>query len=36
MPNIPGDHEWRREMVPVYVKRTLRAALAATGPVHHV
>lgn len=36
MPNIPGDHEWRREMVPVHVKRTLRAALAGTGPVHHV
>ena len=36
MPNIPGDHEWRREMVPVYVKRTLRAALASGGPVHHV
>ena len=34
--NIPGDHEYRREMVPVYVKRTLRAALAGTGPVHHI
>jgi 4-hydroxybenzoyl-CoA reductase subunit beta len=26
MPNIPGDPEYRREMVPVYVKRTLLAA----------
>jgi len=34
--NIPGDHEYRREMVPVYVKRTLRAALAGAGPVHHI
>ena len=31
-----GDHEYRREMVPVYVKRTLRAALAGAGPVHHI
>ncbi|MBI1380849.1 MAG: 4-hydroxybenzoyl-CoA reductase subunit beta [Planctomycetaceae bacterium] len=36
MPNIPGDHEWRREMVPVYVARTLHAAATGTGPVHHV
>ena len=34
--NIPGDADWRREMVPVYVRRTLRAALAGTGPVHHI
>ena len=34
--NIPGDHEYRREMVPVYVKRTLRAALEGAGPVHHI
>jgi 4-hydroxybenzoyl-CoA reductase subunit beta len=34
--NIPGDHEYRREMVPVYVKRTLRAALEGSGPVHHI
>jgi 4-hydroxybenzoyl-CoA reductase subunit beta len=34
MANIPGDHDWRREMVPVYVKRTLRAALDEAGPVH--
>lgn len=27
LPNIPGDHEWRQEMVPVYVKRALAAAL---------
>jgi 4-hydroxybenzoyl-CoA reductase subunit beta len=24
--NVPGDAEWRREMVPVYVRRALRAA----------
>jgi len=34
--NVPGDAEYRREMVPVYVRRTLRAALDGTGPVHHV
>jgi 4-hydroxybenzoyl-CoA reductase subunit beta len=36
MPNIPGDHEWRREMVPVYARRTIEAALHGAGPVHHV
>jgi 4-hydroxybenzoyl-CoA reductase subunit beta len=36
MANIPGDHEYRREMVPVYVRRTLRAAAEGTGPVHHL
>jgi len=36
MPNVPGDAEYRREMVPVYVRRTLRAAAAGAGPVHHV
>jgi len=36
MPNVPGDHEYRREMVPVFVKRTLRAAAERGGPVHHV
>jgi len=36
LPNIPGDHEWRREMVPVYVRRTVAAALDGSGPVHHV
>jgi len=36
MPNIPGDHDYRREMVPVYVRRTLRAAADGTGPVHHL
>ena len=36
MPNIPGDHEYRREMIPVYVRRTLRAAARREGPVHHV
>ncbi len=34
--NIPGDAEYRREMVPVYVRRTLAAAVEGTGPVHHV
>lgn len=34
MPNIPGDHEWRREMVPVYVRHTLHAAVKQSGPVH--
>ena len=36
LPNIPGDAEWRREMVPVYVRRTLHAAADGTGPVHHL
>ena len=34
--NIPGDHDYRREMVPVYVRRTLHAAIQGTGPVHHI
>lgn len=33
LPNIPGDHEYRREMVPVYVRRTLEAAAENRGPV---
>ncbi|MBM3977161.1 MAG: 4-hydroxybenzoyl-CoA reductase subunit beta [Planctomycetes bacterium] len=36
LPNIPGDADWRKEMVPVYVRRTLLAALTGSGPVHHV
>jgi 4-hydroxybenzoyl-CoA reductase subunit beta len=36
LPNVPGDEHWRSEMVPVYVRRTLHAAAAGTGPVHHV
>ncbi|MCE9593596.1 MAG: FAD binding domain-containing protein [Planctomycetes bacterium] len=32
--NIPGDHEWRKAMVPVFVRRTLRAAVDGNGPVH--
>ncbi|MEM9803214.1 MAG: hypothetical protein AAGA20_23045, partial [Planctomycetota bacterium] len=36
MDNIPGDAEYRREMVPLYVRRTLLAATDGTGPVHHV
>ena len=36
LPNIPGDSDYRHAMVPVYVKRTLRAALAQNGPVHHI
>lgn len=34
--NVPGDPVWRREMVPVYVTRTLHAAGVGGGPVHHV
>jgi len=34
--NVPGDAEWRREMVPVYVRRTVLAAVRGTGPVHHI
>ncbi len=34
--NVPGDPDYRREMVPVYVRRTLAAALEGTGPVHHL
>lgn len=34
--NIPGDAVWRREMVRVYVRRTLEAAAAGRGPVHLV
>jgi CO/xanthine dehydrogenase FAD-binding subunit len=36
MDNVPGDAEYRREMVPVYVRRTLHAAARGAGPVHHV
>ena len=36
LPNVPGDHDYRRAMVPVYVRRTLRAAAEGTGPVHCV
>ena len=36
LPNIPGDHEYRKQMIPVYVRRTLLAAAAGTGPVHHL
>ena len=34
--NIPGESIYRRQMVPVYVRRTLMAAADGTGPVHHV
>lgn len=34
--SIPGDADWRREMVPVYVRRTFDAARSGTGPVHHI
>jgi hypothetical protein len=34
--NIPGDDLYRREMVPVYVRRTLLAAADGTGPVQHL
>jgi 4-hydroxybenzoyl-CoA reductase subunit beta len=33
LPNVPGDHEYRRAMVPVLVRRTVLAALAGEGPV---
>jgi len=36
MPNIPGDHDYRRAMVPVYARRTLQAAIDQAGPVHHI
>jgi 4-hydroxybenzoyl-CoA reductase subunit beta len=34
--NIPGDPDYRREMVPVIVRRTLLAAAEGAGPVHHL
>ena len=34
LPNIPGDHEYRRRMVPVYVRRTLLAAVSGEGPIN--
>lgn len=34
--NIPGDMNYRRRMIPVYVRRTIRAAVEGTGPVHHI
>ncbi len=34
--NIPGDHEYRHAMVPVYTRRTFLAACEQGGPVHHV
>jgi 4-hydroxybenzoyl-CoA reductase subunit beta len=34
--NIPGDAEYRREMVPVMVRRTLEAAAEEKGPVARV
>ena len=36
MDNVPGDAGYRREMVPVYVRRTVLAAANGSGPVHHV
>lgn len=36
MDNIPGESLYRRQMVPVYVRRTLMAAAEGTGPVHHI
>jgi 4-hydroxybenzoyl-CoA reductase subunit beta len=32
--NVPGDAEYRREMVRTYVARTIRAAAEGLGPVH--
>jgi 4-hydroxybenzoyl-CoA reductase subunit beta len=34
--NLPGDAWWRREVIPVYVRRTLEAAAGGAGPVHHL
>ncbi len=34
--NVPGDADYRREMVPVLVRRTLAAAARGDGPVHPV
>lgn len=34
--NIPGDADYRQAMVPVYVRRTVQAAVDGTGPVHHL
>ncbi len=34
--NIPGDPDYRRDMVPVYVRRTLIAAAEGRGPVQHL
>lgn len=36
LPNIPGDEDYRREMVPVVLKRVLHAAATGSGPVHPV
>jgi len=36
LPNVPGDHEYRHAMVPVFTRRTLHAAARGEGPVHHV
>jgi 4-hydroxybenzoyl-CoA reductase subunit beta len=36
MDNVPGDAEYRRAMVPVVTRRTLRAAAADAGPAHPV
>jgi 4-hydroxybenzoyl-CoA reductase subunit beta len=34
--NLSGDTAWRQAMIPVYVRRTLHAAIAGNGPVHHL
>jgi 4-hydroxybenzoyl-CoA reductase subunit beta len=34
--NVPGDHEYRKRMVPVYVRRTILAAARGDGPVHAI
>jgi len=36
LPNVPGDDDYRREMVPVLVRRTLSAAARGDGPAHPV
>ena len=34
--NVPGEAAYRHAMVPVYTRRTLLAAAAGEGPVHHL
>jgi 4-hydroxybenzoyl-CoA reductase subunit beta len=34
--NVPGDAQYRHAMVPVYVRRTMRAAAEGRGPIQHL
>jgi 4-hydroxybenzoyl-CoA reductase subunit beta len=36
LPNVAGDADYRREMVPVLVRRTLQAAARGEGPVRNL